>query len=172
MAAAVPVDPARFREWMARWATGVSVVTGRGPEGPVGLTVNAFLSVALRPPTILVSLTHDADSTPVIDRTGLYAVNLLAFDQRALSERFAQAEAPTAKFEGLAVRTGSLGLPLLPDTLGALEARVVRRLDVADHRLLIGEVVAIHPGRPVAPLLFYRRRYSEGDAEPLFPGPR
>jgi flavin reductase (DIM6/NTAB) family NADH-FMN oxidoreductase RutF len=172
MAPAAPVDPARFREAMARWATGVSVVTARDAGGPVGLTVNAFLSVALRPPTILVSLTHDADSTPVIDRTGAYAVNLLAFDQRALSERFALAETPATKFAGLTVGAGTLGLPLLPATIGALEARVVQRIDIADHRLFIGEVAAIHPGRPVAPLLFYRSRYSEGDADPLFPAPR
>ncbi len=72
-----PVDGAEFRNLMARWATGVSVVTARDGALDAGLTVNALLSVSLAPPSVLVSLTEDADTTPVIERTGLFAVNLL-----------------------------------------------------------------------------------------------
>jgi flavin reductase (DIM6/NTAB) family NADH-FMN oxidoreductase RutF len=165
MSPAPSVDPTAFRGAMARWATGVSVVTALGPVGPVGLTVNAFLSVALQPPTILISLTHDADSTPVIDQSGRFAVNLLAADQRSLSERFARTDPPAEKFRGLEVRTGEAGLPLLADTLGALEARVIQRIDVADHRLFVGEVTAIHAGREAPPLVFYRSQYAAPDAD-------
>ncbi|HXQ79552.1 MAG TPA: flavin reductase family protein, partial [Thermoplasmata archaeon] len=88
------VDGSEFRNVMARWATGVSVVTARDGPLDAGLTVNAFLSVSLAPPSVLVSLTEDSDTTPVIERTGLFAVNFLAADQRALSERFALPNSP------------------------------------------------------------------------------
>jgi flavin reductase (DIM6/NTAB) family NADH-FMN oxidoreductase RutF len=155
------MDGDELRRFMAHWATGVTVVTvGDGPRD-FGLTVNAFLSVSLHPPTVLVSLTQDADSTPVLERVGAFAVNLLAFDQRSLSERFAAAVPPEEKFRGLPLRRGVTGAPLLHGTLGALEARVERPFDVADHRLFLGKVVALHSGRDVEPLLFFRSRYSE-----------
>ena len=157
-------DRSAFRRLMGRWPTGVSVVTSRSAEGDVGLTVNAFLSVSLEPPQVLISLTHDADTTPVVERERRFAVNLLAYDQRAVSERFALALPPPEKFRGVAVDRSPAGLPLLPNTLGSLECHLTARLPVADHLLLVGEVVDQRFGRDVAPLLFYRSGYAELEA--------
>jgi flavin reductase (DIM6/NTAB) family NADH-FMN oxidoreductase RutF len=156
-----PVDRGEFRRLMARWATGVSVVTAR--DGPVdaGLTVNALLSVSLSPPSVLVSLTEDADTTPVIERTGLFAVNFLTADQRALSERFALPSPPAQKFEHVPLHRGPTGLALLDGTLGALECRVVSRTPAYDHVLFVGEVVHQELGRDVPPLLFFRSAYIQ-----------
>lgn len=158
------VDATEFRRWMGRWATGVSVVTAHEGGHDHGMTVNAFLSVSLAPPTVLVALTHDADTTPVVERSGAFAVNLLAADQRALSERFAALTGPEEKFRGLALRRGTTGAALLSDTLGALEVRVRQAFDVADHRLFLAEALEVHPGREAAPLLFFRSRYAEDPA--------
>jgi flavin reductase (DIM6/NTAB) family NADH-FMN oxidoreductase RutF len=152
-----------FRRLMARWATGVSIVTASAEGDDHGLTVNAFLSVSLNPPTVLVSVTLDADTTPVLDRTRKFAVNFLAFDQKELSQRFAEVIPHRAKFEGVALTRGVTGAALLSSTLGSLEAEVNQHLDVADHRLFLARVVAVHPGREVAPLLFYRSRYAASD---------
>ncbi|MCI4362843.1 MAG: flavin reductase family protein [Thermoplasmata archaeon] len=157
-------DPARFRALMGRWATGVSVVTAEERGQPYGLTVNAFLSVSLHPPTLLVSLSNDADTTPVIARTGRFAVNLLAHDQRALSELFAKALPGPEKFRELKVLPGREGVPLLEGTLGSLECRLVQAVPAADHQLLLGEVETIAEGRDELPLLFFRSRYGETDA--------
>ncbi len=167
-------DPEPFRRLMAAWATGVSVVTARSGTEDAGLTVNAFLSVALDPPTVLISLTRDADTVPLLEASGAFAVNLLASDQRALSERFARAIPPAEKFRDLPVRRGATGAALLDGTLGALEARVLRRVEVADHRLYLGAVVALHPGREARPLLFFRSGYAEeeGTAALRLPAPR
>jgi len=156
-----PVDRTAFRTFMGRWPTGVSVVTAR--DGPVdaGLTVNAFLSISLTPPSVLVSLTLDADTTPVIERTSLFAVNFLAADQRALSERFSRPSPPGEKFAGLAVHRGRTGVALLDGTLGAIECRVVSRAPAYDHVLFVGEVVAQELGRDAPPLLFFRSAYAE-----------
>ncbi|MCI4345434.1 MAG: flavin reductase family protein, partial [Thermoplasmata archaeon] len=131
-------DPSRFRALMARWATGVSVVTAAEGGRPYGLTVNAFLSISLHPPTLLVSLSNDADTTPVIARTGRFAVNLLAHDQRAISESFARAVPGPEKFRDLKVRPGRDGLPLLEGTLGSFECRLLQSFPSADHQLMVG----------------------------------
>ncbi|MCI4334159.1 MAG: flavin reductase family protein [Thermoplasmata archaeon] len=156
-------EPARFRAWMGRWPTGVSIVTAAEAGRRHGLTVNAFLSVALSPPTVLVSLSRDTDTEPVIARTGRFAVNLLAYDQRPLSERFARQVPPEEKFEGLPIREGRLGIPLLEGTLGSLECTLAQSFTSGDHQLLLGTVEQIVEGREAPPLLFYRSHYGESD---------
>ena len=157
------VDTAAFRALMGRWSTGVSVVTAREGSADAGLTVNAFLSVSLAPATVLVSLTQDADTTPVIDRSGRFAVNILAADQRALSERFARTVAPAEKFVDVPVHRSLSGVALLDGTLGAIECRVVARTPVHDHVLFVGEVAHLELGRDAAPLLFFRSAYAEAE---------
>ena len=156
---------AEFRAFMGRWATGVSVVTARDAAGDAGLTVNAFLSVALAPPSVLVSLQEDADTLPTIERSRAFAVNVLAADQEALSERFARPVPGPAKFAGVPVHRGATGAALLDGTLGALECRLVRLLPAFDHRLALGEVVRVEPGGAGPPLLFFRSGYSSAEPD-------
>jgi len=166
--------PAAFRGLMARWATGVAVVTAREGSVDAGLTVNALLSVALAPPSLLISLTRDADTTPVIERTGTFAVNFLAADQRSVSERFALAIPAADKFRDLRLHRGTTGAPLLDGTLGAAECRVASWTPRYDHVLIVGEVVRQELGRDGAPLLFFRSGYAEssGPAELRLPPAR
>jgi len=157
------VDAAGFRQFMGRWPTGVSVVTARDGTLDAGLTVNAFLSVSLAPPSVLVSLTRDADTTPVIERTGRFAVNFLAADQRAVSERFARPSPPAEKFADLPLHRGPGGLALLDGTLGALECRVTSVAPSYDHVLFVAEVVHQEVGRETLPLLYFRSTYAATD---------
>jgi flavin reductase (DIM6/NTAB) family NADH-FMN oxidoreductase RutF len=157
------VAPGEFRRLMARWATGVSVVTTRDGTVDAGLTVNAFLSVALDPPTVLVSLTREADSTPILERSRAFAVNVLAVDQRAVSERFARTIPPAEKFRDLPVHRGGTGVALLDGTLGNFECRVVDWIPRQDHVLVVGEVVREEVGRDAEPLLFFRAGYATLD---------
>ncbi|MGA7922523.1 MAG: flavin reductase family protein [Thermoplasmata archaeon] len=154
------VDALEFRRFMARWPTGVSVVTAREGETNYGLTVSAFFSVSLRPPLVLVSLSTDADTTPVIQRTHRFAINLLSADQHILSERFASTLPPKEKFRDLPFRVSAGGLPLLGDTLGRLECEVQKEYPVADHDLVLGEVKGIDPGEEGPPLLYFRSGYA------------
>lgn len=165
---------AAFRRLIARWATGVSVVTAREGENDFGLTVNALLSVSLSPPSLLVSLSHDADTTPVVHRTGRFGVTLLAHDQRPLSERFARMAPAAEKFDGLPLHRGPGGLALLDGGLAAFECRVVQEVESADHRLFVGVLEHAEAGRDVSPLLFFRSGYSELVAEGVLrlPAPR
>jgi flavin reductase (DIM6/NTAB) family NADH-FMN oxidoreductase RutF len=165
---------AEFRSFMARWPTGVSVVTARDGALDAGLTVNALLSVSLAPASLLVSLTHDADTTPVVERSRHFAVNFLAADQRTVSERFAKTLPPEEKFHDVPVHRGTTGAALLDGTLGAAECRVVGWTPQYDHVLIVGEVLRTELGRVAAPLVFYRSGYAEpvGDEGLRLPRPR
>lgn len=159
-----PPPSAEFRRFMGRWATGVSVVTAREGEHDHGLTVNAFLSVSLDPPTVLVSLGEEANTTPVVLMTRRFAVNVLRHDQEALSRRFAQVGPIDTKFEKLPLHRNEDGIALLDGTLGALSCEVVETHRVHDHHLIVGRVLSIEAGPDGLPLLFYRGRYGEANA--------
>jgi 3-hydroxy-9,10-secoandrosta-1,3,5(10)-triene-9,17-dione monooxygenase reductase component len=160
---ATPVRPAEFRQAMGRWATGVSVVLAHDGTGDAGLTVNALLSVALEPPTVLLSLQKDVDTLPVLRRAGTFGVSFLAADQRELSERFARAVPAEEKFRGIRLHRGPGGTPFLDGALGGLDCRLVSAEPLYDHVLVVGEVVRLDPGTEGTPLLFFRGRYGEAD---------
>jgi flavin reductase (DIM6/NTAB) family NADH-FMN oxidoreductase RutF len=157
--------PLAYRNLMARWPTGVAVVTAREGDRDFGLTVNALLSVSLDPPTLLISLTEIADTTPVIARTGAFGVSFLSAAQRDLSDRFARTIPPEEKFRGIASVRGTLGLALLPGATATLECRVRQAVALLDHRLFAGEVVAVGPGEDATPLVFHRSSYGEAMGE-------
>lgn len=161
MAEPVSVEPARFRRSIARWATGVAVVTARDGESIAGLTVNALLSVSLEPPTLLVSLTTNADTTPVVERSRRFAVCLLGAAQRPLSERFALAVPGPEKFRDVPTHASPAGLPLLDGAIAAFECVLERVVEAGDHHLLLGRVVAVEDGEDALPLTFFRSRYGE-----------
>jgi flavin reductase (DIM6/NTAB) family NADH-FMN oxidoreductase RutF len=154
-------DPDAFRHLMARWATGVSVVTSRDGEHDSGLTVNALASVSLHPPSVVVSLMTAAETTPVVQRSRRFGVTVLAHDQRPLSERFARAVPSAEKFAGISVRRGETGVALFDGGLAWFECAVREELPSADHILFVGEVVHAEAGRDEAPLLFFRAGYAE-----------
>lgn len=152
-----------FRRLMARWPTGVSVVTARSGEQDGGMTVNALLSISLDPPTLLVSLARDADTVPLLDASGHFAVSFLAARQRELSEGFARRVGAAEKFRGVPIRRGVTGAALLEGALGWIECRTLQTIPLADHRLYVGEVLAAREGNDAAPLLFYHRSYARAD---------
>ncbi|MGA9838999.1 MAG: flavin reductase family protein [Thermoplasmata archaeon] len=154
-------DPARFRAVMGRWGTGVAVLTAHDAGTDAGLTVNALLSVSLAPPSLLASLSSDADTLPVIERSGHFGASILAADQRAVSERFARTLPPAEKFAGIPVHRGPHGSPLLDGALAAVECRVVSRTPTYDHVLLVGAVVHEELGRETVPLIYFRSGYAE-----------
>jgi len=164
MPSASDPSPDSFRRLMARWATGVAVVTSQDGATDAGLTVNAFLSVSLDPPTVLVSLMHDVDTLPILERSGWFGVSFLAADQRALSERFARPDPPAAKFRDLPIHRGPHGSALLDRTLGAIECQVVSRTLAHDHVLVLGEVRYQEVGRDALPLVFYRSGYADAES--------
>ena len=109
---AAPIDTVQLRRSLGSFATGITIVTTRGPAGnPIGLTVNSFNAVSLEPPLVLWSLSNHAASYEAFARSAHFAVNVLAQGQQHLSERFARTGGD--KFVGIDWRDGAAGVPLL-----------------------------------------------------------
>ncbi|WP_280889126.1 flavin reductase family protein [Streptomyces sp. LBL] len=61
-----------------------------GPDGPVGFTCQAFSSLSLRPPRIVLCPSRTSTTWPIISARGSFCVNVLAENQRSLGIQFAQ----------------------------------------------------------------------------------
>ncbi len=153
-----------FREAMRRWATGVAVVTVPGPGGPHGTTLNSLVSVSLDPPTVLISLKRGGRTEDLVRRTGRFTVNVLAEGQHALADRFTRRRDPGAEgFAGVRHRPSpDGGGPELEGAAAALACRAVRRVEVADHVLVVAEVTGVRRSPADGfrgPLLYADRDY-------------
>jgi flavin reductase (DIM6/NTAB) family NADH-FMN oxidoreductase RutF len=139
---------------MGRFATGVTVVTTIDRDTIHGMTANAFLSVSLRPPLVLVSLGR-CRMNEMLPRTGRYGVSVLAHDQADFAAHFA-AQRPSPVEPAFDWHEG---LPLLSGALAHLVCRVVDVHPAGDHVLWIGEVEHLEhtDGQP---LLFYTGRFG------------
>lgn len=154
----MPISSDELRRILGHFATGVTVVTTRLASGkPWGFTVNAFTSVSLTPPLILVCVGNGGSSFEAMSKAEHFAVNFLAEDQQQVSHVFASRVED--RFEGVPFDQGANGAPLLRGCLGYLECRKTASHVEGDHTILIGEVTAGKAsGGP--PLLFYASSYG------------
>ena len=150
---------------LGHFAAGVTIITTTDSDGrPTGLTATAFSSVSLDPPLILVCVSHKSQSYPALIERKQFAVNFLRRDQEEVSRRFAATRAD--KFDGVAHRSGALGLPILTDALGHVECVTVNQHVEGDHTVLIGRVDACD-STAGEPLLYFRGQYAGlGDIPP------
>jgi len=153
-----------FRRVLGHFCSGVTVITTVDAHGrPTGLTASAFTSVSLNPPLVLVCVAHDAQSYQALAEGTRFAVNILAADQEAVSNRFATKPIAHAaeKFDDIGYRQGSLGVPVLKDSLAELECTIVHAYPGGDHTIFVGRVEAAdcRGDAGLEPLLYYRGKY-------------
>ncbi|MFE9809717.1 flavin reductase family protein [Streptomyces sp. NPDC005227] len=156
------VAPETFREAMTRFAASVTVVTAYDTDAPVGCTATAVFSLTDQPPTMVVSLTSVSSTLRHITAAGLFAVNVLPWPLRALADRFARLSS-RERFEGVE-HTGRFGAPLLTGAVAGLVCRVTRLVPLADHTLVVGEVLHVRTEDHEDPLVHYARRQTRPEA--------
>jgi len=155
----MPFDPTMLRKVMGLFATGVTIITTRDQSGnPYGLTANAVTSLSLSPPLLLICVDRKAETFPHFFDSKIFVLNILSQDQETLSRRFATTGGD--KFSGVPWRPGALGTPILEETLGYIECRIVETLEGGDHVIHIGQVEDAE-SRDGRPLIFFRGKYRQ-----------
>ncbi len=154
------LDVDLFRAAMARTASTVGVVTTDGPAGRRGVTVSSMCSLSLEPPSVLACVHHLSPACSAIAENGVFCANLLADDQRAVSESFA-GRIPAwrgDKFACAQWQRLTTGSPALEDALAIFDCELDQVVRYGTHDVLMGRVVEVrmHEGRP---LLYADRCY-------------
>lgn len=151
------VAPTVFKSLMAAFPSGVAVITAGDRDGvPHGMTCSALCSVAVEPPTLLVSLRRGATARAVL-RSGAFVVNLLHAGAEETAGLFSGTV--TDRFARVAWRNGASGPRLTCDAHRVADCVVTETVDVGDHTVVFGHVVsaAVLHDRP--PLLYGMRGY-------------
>ena len=154
-----PADGRRLRDAFGTFATGVTVVTGRGTDGVrVGLTANSLTSVSLDPPLLLFCPARTASALPTLRATTRFVVNVLTVDQQAVADRFARrdvdrfADAEWDDWDGL---------PVLRGALSNFACTFFAEHDGGDHIVIIGRVERLRSIAGSDPLLYFKGAYRQ-----------
>jgi flavin reductase ActVB len=159
----IPVDSATFREAMANFPSGVTVVTTRDKNNqPRGFTASSFCSVSLNPPLVLVCVANSANSYAVFAECRHFAISLLQPHHREIAQRFADKDVDKFADGGLILTQGEL--PAVDGALTVLDCVATDRRAAGDHLILIGQVehAQVHEGEPMVYFSRGFRQISDG----------
>ena len=152
------IDGAELRQFAGRFATGVTVITTRDNAGRFyGLTMNAVSCVSLTPPTFMICVDEKANSLQPMLESGVFAINILAWNQQEISNTFATKG--NDKFNKVPYDLGLLEVPLIKDALACAEFRITKTFPAGDHVIVLGEPQST---RIVEnnPLLYHHGKYG------------
>jgi flavin reductase (NADH)/flavin reductase len=154
---AAQIDSAVFKAGMRRLAAAVCLITSVRSDGSrIGLTATAVSSVTADPPTLLCCINRGSASHAAIRAAGVFAVNVLALEDRILADRFASQQTDwEGRFQQglwLQLQTGS---PVLESALASFDCRIAQAVDVGTHGIIFGEIQAIRVRDSNAKSLLY-----------------
>ncbi|GIN98026.1 FMN reductase [Siminovitchia terrae] len=148
------MDSREFRNTLGHFATGVTVITTTNGMENIGLTANAFSSVSLEPPLILVCIDKKASSIEALKKDRPFVVNILQQEQEA--ECWGFAKRGKDKFAGVSYTISEDGVPMLQGNLATIECRVDEIFEGGDHYIITGKVKKANYDKEKNPLLFFR----------------
>ena len=148
-----------YRYTIGNFATGVTIVTATGPDGPAGMTTNAVTSLSLDPLLLLVCFDRSSRTLDVVRASRRFAVNVLRADDRELAAVFASKRVAREKFDSV-THSETHGVPVLDTALAWITCELRELLPGGDHVIGIGEVVAMGREDGGDPLVYFRGRYT------------
>ncbi|UAK30768.1 flavin reductase family protein [Nocardia asteroides] len=156
-----PLDVRDFKTVLGRFCTGVTVITARAQDGPVGFTCQSFSALSLEPPAVCFCPARTSTSWPRLRQVGRFCVNILAHDQQEICGQLARSG--TDKFAGVDWEHSPNGSPRLAGTMAWVDCELEREVDGGDHTIVIARVTALSEHREAPPLLFYRSAFGRLD---------
>ncbi|QGZ64760.1 flavin reductase [Paraburkholderia acidisoli] len=146
-----------LRDAFGAFMTGVTIVTTASDDGkPLGFTANSFSSVSLDPALLLVSIAKTSSNYATFSNTGHFAINILAENQKDLSNTFARPSED--RFANVNWQLSEHRNPLLGEVSAWFDCTTHAVIDAGDHALLVGKVEAFHSAG-FAGLGYYRGGY-------------
>ncbi len=159
--APMPVDAEAYRKAVSRFATGVAVIATAHRGRMAGMTANALFSLSLNPPSVVLSMQDDAESTKLVIESGQAAVSFLSAEQRNISDLFSKRNSTSEKFAEGTYSFGPGGQPVINGSIAAFEVKVRETFHASDHMLLVCNVTDIIHFDERMPLVYWGGRYSQ-----------
>ena len=154
------VTPAEWRRAMGYFPTGVTIVTTWDGDAPVGSTINAFCSVSLEPPLLLICLDLKNPIRLAFEQARIFGVNILNEEGRHVAQRFAR-DPQTDRFEGFAYRAAAGGAPQLEVAPVFIDCVLEDLHQAGDHLIAVGRGLRIEHTSAATPLLYHAGQYPK-----------
>ncbi len=154
-------DAEQFRTVLGHFPTGVTIVSGKGGDGPVGFTIGSFTSVSLDPPLVGFLPMKDSSTWAAMAESGSFCVNVLSRDQADLCWKFAKNGNEAERYSDVEWHTAPTGSPIIDRAVAWIDCTVEDVVEMGDHYFVLGRVVALeadadHNGQGPFPLLFFK----------------
>lgn len=141
-------------------ATVTLVTTSDAAGRPSGLTVTAFESVSMDPPTVLVCINRKAGICPALLESGRFCVNVLAAGQERLARAFGGALQGEERFTVGRWSCEGHSVPYLADAQSNVFCAIEKLVEVATHTIVIARVTSVRNAGDAAPLAYLDGRYA------------
>ena len=156
------IDEATFKNALAQWASGVTIVTTRLEDGSVkGMTASSFSSVSMKPFLVLVCVARRLYTHRLLETSKIFAINILGAEHEYWGKLFAGVYPEVEnRWQDIEYDTAVTGSPVLPDALGWMDCRLHNQIEAGDHSIFIGEVLAAGNAGKGTPLMYYNRHWG------------
>lgn len=148
------LDSTIKRTVMRSFTYGMYVVGVRAGDTSNVFTANWITQVAFEPPTVAISVEHDAFSLDLIRASGVFAISVLRADQKEVAMTLGRAYRKTPeKVDAYPLESAPSGCPTLPSAIGYVDCQVTGEMPAGDHVVFLAEVTSVgqfgEPGDPL-----------------------
>lgn len=106
-----------------------------------GFTASWVTQGSFEPPLVVMAVRAEGSSHGMILRTRKFSLNVLRSDQKELAAVFFKPQKGLGgRFEAAPYRFGNLGLPIIENSIGAVECEVLGQVEHGDHTVFVAEV--------------------------------
>lgn len=152
------IDAKTFWKTLGERATGMTVVTAAGSDGPAGFLGLSAAHVAADPPTVLVSIDKKTSALAAVVESGAFAVNFLPATATHVADAFSGKAGLSGadRFVAGEWETLAIGAPVFAAALGAFDCKVAQIVPYGDISIVIGTVVGAKAAGTGDPMVFFR----------------
>ncbi|WP_258141574.1 flavin reductase [Arthrobacter sp. MYb221] len=142
-----------------QFVTGVTVVTTQENGKPKGLAVNAYSSISLEPPLVMVCVQKTSSTYPALFASTHLGINILSREQKDTVSTFASKSAD--KFADIVWHEGPDGSPLIDSSSAMIEAEIRERFQAKTHTIFVCRVRHAEVSN-IEPMVYKAGRFYDG----------
>jgi flavin reductase (DIM6/NTAB) family NADH-FMN oxidoreductase RutF len=141
-------DPEEYdklrRRVLWKMPSGLYVLGARAGERRNGMTVNWVSQVSFEPKLVAVSVEQTAFTHELLVEGGVFCVNLVSVEDRAVVRKFTkpvEVDLAARTLNGFSFRDGISGAPVLELAVAWIDCEIRQQVELGGHTLFVGEVV-------------------------------
>jgi flavin reductase (DIM6/NTAB) family NADH-FMN oxidoreductase RutF len=143
---------------LGRVTSGIYILTVGQGDRATGMLASWVMQAGFEPPMVTVAVRKGRYVAEWLTEGEPFVLNVVGEHHKHWLKHFGKGFEPgEPAFEGLHVRTGENGVPLLTDALGYLECEPDSHIDSGDHRIFLAKVTAGDRLNAGAPMVHIRK---------------